>query len=125
MESPSFYRQVYDVVRLIPKGRVMSYGGVARQCGRPGMARAVGYALHSVPDHERVPWWRVINSHGRISIPDPRAAALQRDLLMEEGVAVDDDMRTDMRTYDAETVVYGKLHRKVRARSHSPHRTFI
>ncbi len=117
MQLPSFYEQVYAVVRMIPKGRVMSYGGVARQCGRPGLARTVGYALHSLPDQartrngRRVPWWRVINSHGRISIPDPGAAALQRDLLMGEGVAVDEDLRTDMRVYDAELEVYEKLHR--------------
>ncbi len=107
MQSTSFNQDVYTVVRLIPKGRVMSYGGVARQCGRPGMARAVGYALHSIPSNQRVPWWRVINSAGRISIPDPQGAAMQRDLLMGEGVAVDEDMRT----YDAEELVYEKLHR--------------
>ncbi len=112
MEPSNFYAQVYAVVRLIPRGKVMSYGGVARQCGRPGMARAVGYALHSLPKHERVPWWRVINSYGRISIPDPQAAATQRDLLVGEGVAVDDTLRTDMRVYDAELVVYEKLHRR-------------
>ena len=122
MQLPNFYEQVYDVVRLIPKGRVMSYGGVARQCGRPGMARAVGYALHSLPDHERVPWWRVINSAGRISIPDPQAAERQRDLLLREGVAVDEHLRTDMRTYDAEMVVYAKLHRRDRkAKAPSAH----
>ena len=117
MQPISFYAQVYAVVRLIPKGKVMSYGAVAQQCGRPGMARAVGYALHSLPDHERVPhervpWWRVINSAGRISIPDPQAAAMQRSLLMDEGVPVDDTLRTDLRTYDGEMVVYAKLHRR-------------
>ena len=112
MPAPTFYEQVYEVVRLIPKGKVMSYGGVARQCGRPGMARAVGYALHMVPADARVPWWRVINSYGRISIPNPDAAELQRQKLMAEGVSVDDTFRTDMRRYDAERAVYRKLQRK-------------
>jgi methylated-DNA-protein-cysteine methyltransferase related protein len=110
----SFYQQVYDVVRLIPRGRVMSYGGVARQCGRPGVARAVGYALHSLPGapasrRARVPWWRVINAQGRISIPDPTSAETQRQMLMDEGVAVGADLRVDMRRYDAEMAVYQKL----------------
>jgi methylated-DNA-protein-cysteine methyltransferase-like protein len=108
--AESFYEQVYRVVRLIPRGRVMSYGGVARQCGRPGVARAVGYALHSLPRGHRVPWWRVINSAGRISIPDPDAAARQRELLMAEGISVNDALRVDMRRYDAEMVVYQRLH---------------
>ena len=112
MPAPNFYEQVYEVVRLIPKGKVMSYGGVARQCGRPGVARAVGYALHMVPAHAHVPWWRVINSYGRISIPNPEAAELQRQKLMAEGVLVDDTLRTDMRRYDAEMAVYRKLQRR-------------
>lgn len=112
MPSLSFYEQVYAVVRLIPKGRVMSYGGVARQCGRPGVARAVGYALHMVPANARVPWWRVINSYGRISIPDPTTAELQRQKLIAEGVSVDDTFRTDMRRYDAEMAVYRKLQQR-------------
>ncbi|MCL5998311.1 MAG: MGMT family protein [Chloroflexi bacterium] len=114
MQIPSFYEQVYEVVRLIPKGRVMSYGGVARQCGRPGRARAVGYALHMLQAGTRVPWWRVINSYGRISIPDPEAAELQRQKLTEEGVVLDEHLRTDMRKYDAEMVVYEKLRRRRR-----------
>ena len=89
----------------------MSYGGVARQCGRPGMARAVGYALHTLPDTKRVPWWRVVNSHGRISIPDPHAAVVQSDLLRGEGVAVDERLQLDIRSYDAEGLVYKKMHR--------------
>jgi methylated-DNA-protein-cysteine methyltransferase-like protein len=111
-QLPSFYQQVYEVVRLIPKGRVMSYGGVARQCGRPGQARAVGYALHMLPAGLDVPWWRVINVYGRISIPSPEAAQRQREKLEAEGVEVDDNLRTDMRTYDAEIIVYARLRKR-------------
>jgi methylated-DNA-protein-cysteine methyltransferase-like protein len=93
---------------------VMSYGGVARQCGRPGMARAVGYALHMLPPGTGVPWWRVINAAGRISIPWPEGAERQREKLRAEGVRVDEEFRTDMRTYDCEMVVYEKLRRKRR-----------
>lgn len=112
MASSTFYQEVYDVVRLIPKGRVMSYGGVARQCGKPGRARAVGYALHDLPDPEHIPWWRVVNSSGRISIPYHETAILQRERLMAEGVAVSEELTLDLRAYDAEMIVYQKLHRR-------------
>jgi methylated-DNA-protein-cysteine methyltransferase-like protein len=112
MASSTFNQQVYDVVRLIPKGRVMSYGGVARQCGQPGRARGVGYALYGLPDPVHVPWWRVVNSSGRISIPNPDTAAMQRDLLRAEGVDVSDDLTLDIRAYDAEMTVYKKLQRR-------------
>ena len=61
------FEDVYRVVRLIPQGMVMSYSGVARQCGSPRSARYVGFALHALPANTRVPWWRVINARGRIS----------------------------------------------------------
>ena len=112
MGSSNFYQQVYDVVRLIPKGKVMSYGGVARQCGVPGRARGVGYALHGLPDPVHIPWWRVVNSFGRISIPNPETADMQRDLLRAEGVSVSDDLTLDIRAYDAEMIVYKKLQRR-------------
>jgi methylated-DNA-protein-cysteine methyltransferase related protein len=108
MQTPSYYQEVYAIVRLIPRGMVMSYGGVARQSGRPGQARAVGYALHSLPQGSRVPWWRVINSQGRISIPWSEGAEEQRRRLIAEGVPVDDNFRVDLRAYDAEMVVYEK-----------------
>src|SRR5262245_33464756 len=98
------FDEVYRVVKLIPKGLVMSYGGVARQCGSPRSARYVGFALHDLPDNTKVPWWRVINSLGRIS--NQYAPLEQRDLLEAEGVVVSKDLRVDMRLFDAEEIVY-------------------
>ena len=115
MAVQTLYQQIYEVVKLIPRGKVMSYGGVARQCGHPGMARTVGYALHSLQPGARVPWWRVINSVGRISIPGAEASDTQRSKLQAEGVAVDaETLRVDMRAYDSEMIVYEKL-RRIRA----------
>ena len=110
----SFYEQVYAVTRLIPKGMVMSYGGVARQLGRPGLARTVGYALHNLPAGTDVPWWRVVNTHGRIS--NSYSPETQAELLRAEGVAVDNDLRLDMRRHDAEMIIYQKLQRLTRKR---------
>ncbi|MBM3584075.1 MAG: methyltransferase [Alphaproteobacteria bacterium] len=81
------YEAYYRVIRCIPKGRVMTYGDVAIAAGRPGNARRVGYALHALKD-ERVPWWRVVNAGGGISIRGGfgEGAEQQRDLLELEGV---------------------------------------
>ena len=52
------------MVRRIPRGRVASYGQVARLAGMPGRARQVGYAMHALPNGTRVPWHRVVTSAG-------------------------------------------------------------
>jgi methylated-DNA-protein-cysteine methyltransferase-like protein len=75
------------VVRRIPRGRVASYGQVARLAGLPGRARQVGYAMHALPSGTRVPWHRVVNAQGRISLRRrPGAELTQRMLLEREGV---------------------------------------
>ncbi len=75
------------MVRHIPKGRVATYGLVARLAGRPGAARTVGWALSALPDDADVPWWRVLNAAGRISLgARDHNAVVQRALLLREGV---------------------------------------
>lgn len=106
------FDDVYQVVKLIPKGMVMSYGGVARQCGSPRSARYVGFALHDLPSGTKVPWWRVINSFGRIS--NQFSPLEQRDLLEAEGVVVSKDLRVDMKLFDGEEIVYQKLQKSRR-----------
>lgn len=83
----SFADEVYEVVRAIPTGRVLSYGAVAALANRPRAARAVGTALSGLPSELGVPWWRVVNSTGRISTPRiHQISSVQRSLLEEEGV---------------------------------------
>src|SRR5712664_2291492 len=82
-----FYHRIYKVVRHIPKGRVATYGIVARLAGRPGAARTVGWALSALNDESDVPWWRVLNAAGRISLSGAdHNSVLQRALLLREGV---------------------------------------
>lgn len=70
----SFFDQVYVIVRQIPRGKVASYGQIAALLGHPRAARTVGWALASLRDRdeEDVPWQRVINSEGRVSIRSMR-----------------------------------------------------
>ncbi len=90
MEKHTLYARIYRIVNRIPPGKVATYGQVATLAGMPGHARQVGYALHSLPEGSEVPWQRVINVKGRISLrSDPSAAYLQRALLEAEGVRFD------------------------------------
>jgi methylated-DNA-protein-cysteine methyltransferase-like protein len=82
-----FASKVYRVVRSCPRGKIISYGGVAAKIGKPRAARAVGKALNALPDDSKVPWWRVVNSRGEISLRGvQQGQALQRILLEREGV---------------------------------------
>ncbi len=88
------YRSIYAVVRRIPTGRVATYGQVAELAGIPGGARVAGAAMKTSRPSDRLPWQRVIGkaskNRGRIAIHDPVGAAVQRQLLDDEGVVVGD-----------------------------------
>jgi len=108
-ESTSTYQRIYQVVRRIPRGRVATYGQIARLAELPGRARQVGYALHALPANTRVPWQRVVNGLGKISLrsgsDDDR---LQRILLGEEGVRFDRAGRIPLDRYIWRPRVSGK-----------------
>lgn len=100
--EPNFFERVYRVVRQIPRGQVASYGQIAALLGHPQAARTVGWALNALRDSDidDVPWQRVINSQGRISISRVDLGAdLQRALLEQEGVRFDERDRVDMARY--------------------------
>jgi len=85
-QSDSF-TEIWQVVAEIPRGKVTTYGEIACLCGLPGKARLVGYALHNLPDDSEVPWHRVINSQGKISLPPySMHYKLQKELLQTEGI---------------------------------------
>ena len=87
--SPS-YTRIYAVVRRIPRGRVATYGQVAELAGLPGHARQVGYALHALPTGTTVPWHRVLNARGTLSLRrSPGGEITQRIRLEREGVRFD------------------------------------
>ena len=92
--SPA-YQAIYSVVRRIPRGRVASYGQVARVAGLANAARQVGYALHALPTGSTVPWHRVLNARGTISLRDHHALT-QRMLLAREGIRFDARGRVDL-----------------------------
>ena len=91
-----FFEQVYVLVRCIPQGHVATYGWIAHLLGQPHAARTVGWALRGVPEGRDIPWHRVVNAAGRISIADPQGAAEQRGRLEGEGVTFDPNGSIDM-----------------------------
>jgi methylated-DNA-protein-cysteine methyltransferase-like protein len=80
--------RIHDAVRRIPRGRVATYGQIARVARLPGQARLVGYALHALPRGSTVPWQRVVNARGQISVGG-ESGVRQRQLLEKEGVRFD------------------------------------
>lgn len=75
------------VIRAIPKGKVASYGQVAEMAGFPGRARLVGYILRKLPNDSRLPWHRVLNSQGKLSLDGPSAQE-QQCRLENDGVSL-------------------------------------
>ncbi|PJJ27192.1 MGMT family protein [Lacrimispora celerecrescens] len=94
-----FTEEVLVIIKGIPYGRVMSYGRVARLAGNTRGARQVVRILHSMSEKYNLPWHRIINSKGKISITDKRYAAFQRELLISEGIEVSEDGYIDISTY--------------------------
>jgi methylated-DNA-protein-cysteine methyltransferase related protein len=93
----NFKEKVIAAVNEIPEGRVVSYGQVAAACGSPRAARQVGWMLHTLDGNNVVPWWRVINSAGMITIKGNMVSTplAQKNFLESEGVAVSEDFKID------------------------------
>ena len=98
MKSP-IYQKIHEIIRLIPAGKVATYGQIAEIVGGC-TARMVGYATSSIPFDSDIPWQRVINFQGGIS---PRSGGsgelLQQELLEAEGVLFDQNGLTNLEYY--------------------------
>lgn len=92
MDNIGFFKRVYELVKRIPEGKVMSYGTVATLLGNPRMSRRVGQALHANPSFGDIPCHRVVFKNGELS---PSfvfgGSSIQRQLLEAEGVLFDED----------------------------------
>lgn len=97
-----FRDRVITIIRMIPYGKVASYGQVALYAGLSRAAREVGWILNSTEGETDLPWWRVINNKGLISISGTKVAdprSLQKKLLEAEGIEVSDEFELDMKQY--------------------------
>ena len=103
-----FKQRVISFIKNVPKGKVVSYGQVAAAAGSPRAARQVGGILRSLDEDQHVPWWRVINNQGLISIKGNWTATkeLQKALLEKEGIKVNKDFVVDMEKYRYNSTKY-------------------
>ncbi|MBO5564187.1 MAG: methylated-DNA--[protein]-cysteine S-methyltransferase [Lachnospiraceae bacterium] len=101
------FRLIYDVVKRIPRGKVATYGQVARLAGNRRWSRVVGFALHVNPDEENIPCYRVVNREGRVS----EAFAFgggnrQIELLRADGIEVSDEGIVNLEKFQWEEGLY-------------------
>ncbi len=96
----SFYKRVYEVVKQIPKGKVMTYGQIAAICGSPKAGRFVGFALHSNKKPDIIPCHRVVNRFGQLSHSFAFGGIeAQKAMLEDEGVFVNEEYCVNLSKY--------------------------
>ena len=114
---PDLYLRIWKAVRMVRKGQVATYGQIAQLCGLRGHARLVGYALHNLPPESGVPWHRIINSKGMISLRARTSGhERQKHLLEQEGIVFENG-KIDLAKYGAGSRSQGKIRKAHRAKS--------
>ena len=98
-ESHSFSQRVKDLIKRIPRGKVATYGQIATYAGNPRASRQVVWILHSSTGKEKLPWHRVINGMGKISLKPGYGYEIQKALLLKEGVKFDRNNRIDFKRF--------------------------
>ena len=97
--AESFYDRVINIIQSIPEGKVATYGEIADYADNPRAARQVAYILNSSWRKHNLPWHRVINSKGGISLNPNRGYDLQKKLLKKEGIIFDENDRIDLKRF--------------------------
>ena len=95
----SFYQRVIAIIISIPEGKVATYGQIATYAGNPRAARQVSYILHSSSEKEGLPWHRVINSKGSISLKPGHGYELQKQMLKKEGITFKENDCIDLKRF--------------------------
>ncbi len=96
------FESIVETIRAVPPGKVASYGQIARWAGYPGHSRQVARILHSSSQKYDLPWHRIINSQGKISLPEP-GYSRQRMLLQEEGISFSETGKVCLKDYGMES----------------------
>jgi methylated-DNA-protein-cysteine methyltransferase-like protein len=91
--------RIVKIIKRIPRGKVATYGHIAALAGEPKGARQVVRILHSLSDKKRLPWHRVINSRGKISLPLGNGYELQKALLEKERIIFDLNDTVDLKRF--------------------------
>lgn len=96
-EQSAFSKKVIELIQQVPKGKVATYGQIAKLAGKPQGSRGVSWILHSSSKAYNLPWHRILNSKGKISFPEGTSEFKQQKKLLEkEGIEFDGDNEIDM-----------------------------
>lgn len=99
LQLQPFTQKTIKIIKQIPRGNVMTYGQIATMAGSSRGARQVVRVLHSMSSKHQLPWHRVINSKGEISLRDEESYFTQKKLLEDEGIVFEENGRVDLNTY--------------------------
>ncbi len=98
--TETFFERVWSVAAKVPRGKVTTYGVIARALGSPGAARTVGWAMRAAPAGSHLPCHRVVNATGALSPEDAfGGAGIQQSLLESEGITFDTQGRVDLKRH--------------------------
>jgi methylated-DNA-protein-cysteine methyltransferase-like protein len=97
--TKSFHQRAIEVIKRIPRGKVATYGQIAAYAGSNRASRQVAYILHSSSRKENLPWHRVVNSKGGISLKPGSGYGLQKELLEKEGIVFKKDDCIDLKRF--------------------------
>lgn len=95
----SFHQRVLNIIKNIPQGKVITYGQIADYAGNRRAARQVAYILHSSSEKENLPWHRVVNRKGGISLKKGHGYELQKKLLKSEGITFNENNCIDLKHF--------------------------
>jgi methylated-DNA-protein-cysteine methyltransferase-like protein len=99
MKQKTFSQEIIEIIKKIPRGKVATYGQIANLAGNRFAARQVVRILHSASKSQKLPWHRVVNSRGTISLKRGHGYEEQKTLLVDEGVVFDKEDRIDLIIY--------------------------
>ncbi|MDH4222204.1 MAG: MGMT family protein [candidate division Zixibacteria bacterium] len=99
LKDPSLNQRIITLIKNIPEGKVATYGQIATMAGNPQATRLVVWTLNSCSQKEKLPWHRVINSKGRISLKPGQGYELQKMLLQKDGIKFEEDDSIDLEKY--------------------------
>ena len=99
MSRNDFTKRVIRIIKEIPKGKVLTYGIIAKMAGSARAARQVSWILHSSSRKYNLPWHRVIGSKGVISLKSMEDKNYQKRLLEKEGIEISDDFKINLNEY--------------------------
>ncbi len=94
-----FTIDVINLIKQIPPGKVLTYGLIAAHCGNPSAARQISRILHSCAKKEELPWHRVVNRNGQISLKPMNGYEIQKQLLEGEGIVFDKKDRINLDSF--------------------------